>query len=136
MRNRAARRTAGIATFRMLAAESLLPHSAAAKGAVTVAVAAMAALGAELRKVGLRQREPCSSLQSRFRRSLLVAGEGVAFAHALNRCGGTGPDGKESTGWMRMTVGYRRMNGRWQVVHEHFSAPFDMETSKVLWLEP
>jgi len=66
----------------------------------------------------------------------LVAGDGVTFAHALNRCGGTGPDGKESTGWMRMTGGYRRMNGRWQVVHEHFSAPFDMETSKVLWLEP
>lgn len=66
----------------------------------------------------------------------VFAGDDVAFAHALNRCGGTGPDGKEMTGWMRMTVGYRRSAGSWQVVHEHFSAPFDMESSQVLWLEP
>jgi len=66
----------------------------------------------------------------------VAAGDEVAFAHGLNRCGGTGPDGKESVGWMRMTVGYRRTNGRWQAVHEHFSAPFDIESSKVLWLEP
>ena len=66
----------------------------------------------------------------------VAAGGEVAFAYALNRCGGTGPDGKEAVGWMRMTVGYRRTGGKWLAVHEHFSAPFDMENSKVLWLEP
>jgi len=66
----------------------------------------------------------------------LAAGEDVAFAHALNRCGGTGPDGKEMSGWMRMTACYRKRNGEWLVVHEHFSAPFDMQSDKVLWLEP
>jgi len=66
----------------------------------------------------------------------VAAGDDVAFAYALNRCGGTGPDGKEMTGWMRMTTGLRRSGATWLTVHEHFSAPFDMETSKVLWLEP
>jgi len=28
------------------------------------------------------------------------------------------------------------MNGKWMVVHEHFSAPFDMETLEVLDLKP
>ncbi len=68
---------------------------------------------------------------------LQVAASGdVAFAHALNRCGGTGPDGTEMSGWMRMTACYRKRNGAWRVVHEHFSAPFDMSSDKVLWLEP
>ena len=40
-------------------------------------------------------------------------------------------------GWMRATVCCRKIDGRWLVVHEHFSAPFDMETSKALFdLEP
>jgi uncharacterized protein (TIGR02246 family) len=66
----------------------------------------------------------------------ITAGEDLAFVHALNRCGGTGPDGKEMSGWMRMTACYRKQHGEWQIVHEHFSAPFDPESTKVLWLEP
>jgi ketosteroid isomerase-like protein len=65
----------------------------------------------------------------------ITAVENLAFVHALNRCGGTGPDGKEMSGWMRMTACYRKRLGEWRVVHEHFSAPFDMESDKVLWLE-
>jgi uncharacterized protein (TIGR02246 family) len=62
---------------------------------------------------------------------------GVAFAHYLLRCGGTGPDGKEQTGWMRVTVGCRKERGRWRIAHEHFSVPFDMESGKaLLGLEP
>lgn len=64
------------------------------------------------------------------------AGEDLAFVHALSRCGGTGPDGKEMSGWMRMTACYRKRQGKWRVAHEHFSAPFDMQSDKVLWLEP
>jgi len=66
----------------------------------------------------------------------IVADHHVAFATALNRCGGTGEDGQEKTGWMRMTVCYRKTDGKWMVVHEHFSAPFDMETLKELDLTP
>lgn len=54
----------------------------------------------------------------------VTAGDDIAFVHGLNRCGGTGPDGKEMVGWMRMTACFRKLHGQWQVVHEHFSAPF------------
>lgn len=66
----------------------------------------------------------------------ITAGEDLAFVHALNRCGGTGPDGKEMSGWMRMTACYRKQQDKWRVVHEHFSAPFDPQSDKILWLEP
>ena len=66
----------------------------------------------------------------------ITAGDDVAFATALTRCGGTGENGEEKTGWMRMTAGYRQTHGQWKVVHEHFSAPFDMETLKVLDVTP
>jgi uncharacterized protein (TIGR02246 family) len=66
----------------------------------------------------------------------VVAGDDVAFATALNRCGGRGDNGEEKAGWMRMTAGYRKTNGKWTVVHEHFSAPFDIKTLKVLDVKP
>ena len=68
--------------------------------------------------------------------SIATAGD-VAFGHYLLRCGATGEDGQEKTGWMRVTVCYRKRSGRWMVVHEHFSAPFDIESGKALLdLEP
>ena len=61
----------------------------------------------------------------------------LAFCHYLSRCGGAGADGREQAGWFRVTVCWRRRNGRWQVAHEHFSAPFDPESGKTLLdLEP
>ena len=67
----------------------------------------------------------------------IAARDDLAFGHYLSRCGGTGPDGVEKVGWMRGTVCCRKINGKWLVVHEHFSAPFDMESSKALFdLEP
>jgi len=66
----------------------------------------------------------------------VTAGDDVAFASALIRCGGTGENGEEKAGWMRMTAGYHKLHGTWMVVHEHFSAPFDMETLQVLDVQP
>ena len=57
----------------------------------------------------------------------------LAFAYYLSRCGGTGPDGVIKVGWMRGTVCCQKANSRWLVVHEHFSAPFDMESGKALF---
>ena len=57
----------------------------------------------------------------------------LAFGHYLSRCGTTGPDGEEKAGWMRATVGCRKVNGKWLIVHEHFSAPFDLESGKALF---
>lgn len=52
----------------------------------------------------------------------------LALAHWLNRCGPG--DDESQCGFMRATVGYRRKGDQWQVIHEHWSAPFDMETQK------
>ncbi len=67
----------------------------------------------------------------------IAAADDVAFSHALTRCGAQDENGKEKASWMRATVGYRKISGKWMVVHEHWSAPFDMESGKALFdLEP
>ncbi len=63
----------------------------------------------------------------------IAAADDVAFSHCLNWCGGTAENGEEKASWMRMTAGYRKTNGKWRVVHEHFSSPFDMESGKALF---
>jgi uncharacterized protein (TIGR02246 family) len=62
----------------------------------------------------------------------IAADDDLAFAHSLMRCGFVGDDGQEKTSWMRATTCLRRMSGKWLIVHEHFSAPFDMENSKAM----
>lgn len=57
-------------------------------------------------------------------------GPDLAFAHSLTRCGTVTPEGEEKSGWMRMTVCYRKIEGQWRIVHEHFSAPIDIESCK------
>jgi PhnB protein len=60
-------------------------------------------------------------------------GGDVGFAHFLMRCGKQDEHGEEKASWMRVTQGYRRTNGNWAIAHEHFSAPFDMESGKALF---
>ena len=67
----------------------------------------------------------------------VTAGDGVAFSHYLTRCGGTDENGEEKASWMRATVCLRKIDGKWKVVHEHYSAPFDMESGKAMFdLQP
>jgi ketosteroid isomerase-like protein len=56
----------------------------------------------------------------------------LAFARCLNRFGGTRRDGAQVVNWMRSTFALRRLQGRWKVVHEHVSVPFDMTSGKAL----
>jgi ketosteroid isomerase-like protein len=69
---------------------------------------------------------------------LVVHGnDDVAFAHWLNKCGGTDDKGEEKSSWMRASAGYRKTANGWKAVHEHFSAPFDMASGKALFeLQP
>jgi len=60
-----------------------------------------------------------------------VAGE-LAFCHYLSRCGSGDDKGEEQAGWMRATICLRQIDGHWKVLHEHFSAPFDVESGKAL----
>lgn len=67
----------------------------------------------------------------------IQAADDIAFSHALSHCGGTNEQGEEQACWMRGTTAYQKRGGEWLIVHEHFSAPFDMQSGKMLSdLEP
>lgn len=67
-------------------------------------------------------------------RDLVIhADEDLAIAHWLCSCGGADDKGEVKSSWMRASAGYRRIKGEWKAVHEHFSAPFDMESGKALF---
>jgi len=63
----------------------------------------------------------------------ITVGNNVAFLHSLNRCGGTDENGEEKASWMRGTICLEKIDGKWKVVHEHYSAPFDLESGKALF---
>lgn len=60
----------------------------------------------------------------------IETGGDLAFSTSLNRMRGTKKDGALIDLWVRATVGYRRVEGRWMVVHEHVSVPFYMDGSE------
>lgn len=60
------------------------------------------------------------------------SGGGIAFAHALIRCGHKEGDRIDAS-WMRMSSGLRRQGEEWRIAHEHFSAPFDMPSTKAMF---
>ena len=63
-------------------------------------------------------------------RDLQVAtGHQVAYCHALNRLSGTKADGAKTDIWLRLTVCFRKIDGRWKITHEHESVPFYMDGS-------
>ena len=53
----------------------------------------------------------------------VTAGIDVAFAHALLRCGTADELAKAPSNRLRLTIGLRKINGRWAVAHEHHSFP-------------
>lgn len=59
----------------------------------------------------------------------VYVGDGIAFCHSLNRLRGTRTDGHQVDVWTRSTVGLRKLDGTWKVVHEHTSVPFYMDGS-------
>ncbi|MFG2449403.1 YybH family protein [Streptomyces sp. NPDC048512] len=55
----------------------------------------------------------------------VVAGDDVAYAHALLRCGTPEEFAKNPDMRLRLTLGLRKEGGRWSVAHEHHSFPDD-----------
>jgi PhnB protein len=60
---------------------------------------------------------------------IVTAGDDVAFCHGFVRISGTKIDGEHNDVWTRLTVGLRKIDGAWQVAHEHMSVPFYMDGS-------
>lgn len=59
----------------------------------------------------------------------VTASHDVAVCRSLNRISGTRTDGQETDVWVRVTIGCRRIDGRWLISHEHASVPFYMDGS-------
>jgi len=53
----------------------------------------------------------------------VTAGDDVAFAHALLRCGTDEQLEKDPDNRLRLSIGFRKQSGRWVVCHEHHSFP-------------
>jgi ketosteroid isomerase-like protein len=67
----------------------------------------------------------------------ITVGHDVAFTHSLNRSGGTLTTGQQFDFWLRWTACFRKIDGKWLIVHHHVSVPVDLETGRaVLSLKP
>ena len=62
---------------------------------------------------------------------VMVCGD-IAFSHSLNRTAGTTPAGEALQRWVRWTACYRRIDGRWRIVHEHVSVPADLKSGRAM----
>ncbi|RVU15529.1 DUF4440 domain-containing protein [Streptomyces antnestii] len=68
----------------------------------------------------------------------LTVGDDMAFGHAFARLSGTLKDGTAMGGmWVRVTYGFRKIDGMWLLTHDHVSVPLDIASGKgVVGLEP
>jgi uncharacterized protein (TIGR02246 family) len=53
----------------------------------------------------------------------VVAGADVAFVAALMQCAEKGKSGERIKLDFRLTIGLRKINGNWTILHEHHSVP-------------
>jgi uncharacterized protein (TIGR02246 family) len=60
----------------------------------------------------------------------VTAGDDVAFAYALLRCGTPQELERNPDNRLRLTIGLRKQDGRWVVAHEHHSFPDASETDE------
>ncbi len=67
----------------------------------------------------------------------ITVGEDMAFTHSFNRMSATLPTGQQIGNWVRWTACWRKIGGKWLMVHEHVSVPVDVQTGRaVLDLKP
>ncbi|MFI7636880.1 YybH family protein [Nonomuraea sp. NPDC049400] len=68
----------------------------------------------------------------------VTAGDEVAFGHAFGRLSGKLKGGPVTTGmWVRVTFGFRKIDGTWRITHDQVSVPLDVQSGKgMTGLEP
>jgi ketosteroid isomerase-like protein len=60
-----------------------------------------------------------------------VAASGtLAYSRCIDTWHATDKDGKKTTFVFRVTDVYRKIHGKWLIIHEHVSFPVDMATGK------
>ena len=67
-----------------------------------------------------------------FRDLSITAGDDVAFSHSLVRLNATMKNGHKSGLWLRWTACYRKINGKWLIVHLRVWAPADLANGKAM----
>jgi ketosteroid isomerase-like protein len=60
----------------------------------------------------------------------IVTGDKVAYAHSVQPGILTAKDGSKFNLTARVTDGYRKVNGKWLIAHEHVSVPIDLNTGR------
>ena len=68
-------------------------------------------------------------IQCEVRDLQVKVGGDVAYAHSLNHLSGTRTDGGKTDIWIRATLCFEKVGGRWLGAHEHLSVPFYMDGS-------
>jgi uncharacterized protein (TIGR02246 family) len=58
------------------------------------------------------------------------ADRNLAYSHSIQHVSGTDKEGKKLDLTVRVTDIYRKIRGRWYVIHEHVSVPVDLATDK------
>jgi ketosteroid isomerase-like protein len=67
----------------------------------------------------------------------ITVSDDVAFTHSFNRLSGTMNNGQKIGNWLRWTACFRKIGGKWLMMHMHASVPFDLQTGRaVLDLSP
>jgi len=69
-------------------------------------------------------------IECEIRELTITTGGDVAFSHNLSHFSGKKMDGGDIDMWIRATLCYRKIDGRWNVTHEHVSVPFDPESGQ------
>ncbi len=60
----------------------------------------------------------------------IATGGDIAYGHSIQHASFTDKDGKKFELTVRVTDGYKRVNGQWLIAHEHVSIPVDLATLK------
>lgn len=53
----------------------------------------------------------------------IIAGEDVAFCYAAMQCAGSDKNSEKELLNFRLTVGLKKINDQWMIIHEHHSIP-------------
>ena len=62
----------------------------------------------------------------------ITVGDDVAFTSSLNQISGTMNNGHKTDLWLRWTACFRKINGKWLIVHHQNSVPVDLEHGKAV----
>lgn len=74
-----------------------------------------------------------SPISQEIQKVAISCADDVAFSHCLTRTYGTATNDEKQDMWYRTTTGFKKINDKWLITHEHVSDPIDMKTGKVMF---